>query len=130
MTARHCIDNKNKLIITTLKGKAFDSGFIDAMKKYQKEFQSNPDYTNYNEVLDFSKVTSIAVTITGIRQVGKIASNTDGNNIRRKLAIIAPSNKLFFFARMYKAFRSLPKNSNKEVQIFSNEAKAFGWATK
>ena len=128
MPAQHHIDKKNKLIITSWEGKAIDIDFIEAMKKYQENVQSDPDYIDYNEVLDFSKVTDIQVTINGIRNVGKIASATDKGESCRKLAIIAPSNKLFFFARLYKIFRSLPRKSNKDVNIFTKESDAIEWA--
>ena len=41
----------------------------------------------------------------------------------------APSNITFFFARIYKGFRALPRNSNKDVRIFGNESEACEWAT-
>ncbi|MFW2374141.1 MAG: hypothetical protein ACN4GM_13535 [Gammaproteobacteria bacterium] len=56
MPAKHVIDKKSMLLITTWEGKAIDNEFIDAIKKYQADIQSNSDYHGFNEVVDFRKV--------------------------------------------------------------------------
>jgi hypothetical protein len=106
MPAKHHIDNINKLIITTWDGEAIDVDLINAIKEYQEHLQCHPDYINYNEVVDFSKSTGIKLTAKGLKNIGKIASKTDKSESKRKLALITPSNKAYFFARMYKAYRS------------------------
>ena len=68
MPASHHIDNNNKIIVTVWEGEANDADFIDAMKKYQDEVQCKPEYIHYNEILDFSKVTNVNVTIDGVKR--------------------------------------------------------------
>ena len=127
MPAKHHIENKAQLIITRWSGEAIDIDFIEAIKKYQRDIQTHPDYINYNEVVDLSKVTNIKLTTAGLKNIGKVASRTDQAENKRKLAFIVSSNKAFFFARMYAMFRSLFRNSNKDIRVFNNESEAFKW---
>jgi len=130
MPANHHIDNNAQLIITTWEGEAHDIEFIDAIKKYQKDIQNHPDYINYNEVVDFTKVTGVKLTTEGIKNIGHIASTTDINEVNRKLAFIVSSNLAFGLARMYEAYRSFSKNANKEIRVFKTEKDAFEWVKK
>ena len=126
MPAEHYVDNNAKLIITSWVGVAVDIEFIDAIKKYQEEIQSNPNYSGYNEVVNFSKVTNIKLTRHGIKSIGQIASKTDKNNT--KLALIVSSNLAYNLARMYQGYRYFFKNSTKEVRVFKHKNEAFDWA--
>ncbi len=127
MSAKHQIDNETRLIISSWEGEAIDVDFIEAIKKYQRDFQTHPDYINYNELVDLSMVSNIKLTTTGLKNIGKIASKTDQVENKRKLAFIVSSNKAFFFARMYTAFRSFFRNSNKDIRVFTSESEAMEW---
>lgn len=127
MPATHHIDNINHLIVTTWHGEARDTEFIEAIKNYQNNIQNQPNYINYNEVVDFRKMTSVKLTTEGIKVIGAIASTTDTQDINKKLALIVSSNLAFGLARMYEAYRSFSKNANKEIRVFKNETDAFKW---
>lgn len=127
MPAIHEIDNPRRLILTTWEGEAHNIEFIESLKKYQNDIQNHPDYINYNEVVNLSKVTSIKLTTEGIKNIGLIASATDHNDVNRKLALIVSSNLAFGLARMYMAYRSFTKKSNKEVRVFKTEKDAYEW---
>ena len=127
MPAKHHIDNNNQLIVTTWEGEARDIEFIEAIKNYQKNIQNNPDYVDFNEVVDFRKVTKLKLTNEGIKIIGTIASTTDTKGINKKLALIVSSNLAFGLARMYEAYRSFSKNANKEIRVFKDETAAFKW---
>lgn len=130
MPAIHNIDSDAQLIITTWEGEARDSELIAAIKKYQQGIQSNPDYIDYNEVLDLSGITRIKVTTNGVKAIGKIAPATDQTGKHKKLAVIVSSNLAYGLTRMYQAYRSLSKKSNKVVRIFKNKNDAFEWIKK
>lgn len=127
MPATHHIDNINHLIVTTWDGEARDIEFIEAIKNYQNNIQNQPNYINYNEVVDLRKTTGIKLTTEGIKVIGAIASTTDTQDINKKLALIVSSNLAFGLARMYEAYRSFSKNANKEIRVFKNETDAFKW---
>ncbi|MDH5387845.1 MAG: STAS/SEC14 domain-containing protein [Gammaproteobacteria bacterium] len=130
MPAIHTIDNEIRLLITIWEGVACDLDFIKAIKKYQNDIQNHPDYISYNEVVDFTKVTGVELSIEGIKNIGLIASTTDLNDVNRKLAIIVSSNLAYGLARMYEAYRSFEKKAHKEIRIFKNEKDAFEWVLK
>jgi len=125
MPAEHHVDNNAKLIITSWEGEAVDIDFINAIKKYQEEIQSNPNYIGYNEVVNFSKVTNIKLTPQGLKSIGRIASNTDKKNT--KLALIVNSNLAYSLARMYQGYRYFFKKASKEVRVFKRKNEAFDW---
>ncbi|MFV2058088.1 MAG: STAS/SEC14 domain-containing protein [Thiohalomonadales bacterium] len=127
MPATHSIDNKAKLIVTTWRGEAIDTEFIDALKNYQKNIQGNPTYQDYNEIFDFRKVAGIKISAEGIKNISRIASSTDQEDSDRRLAIIVGSNLAFGLARMYVTYRSFQKQSNKEIRIFKIEKNAYEW---
>jgi len=127
MPANHHIDNDNQLILTTWEGEASDTEFIEAIKKYQDNIQNDPDYINYNEIVDCRKITKLKLTTQGIKTIGTIASSTDTDKINKKLALIVSSNLAFGLARMYETYRSFSKNANKEIRVFKNESDALNW---
>lgn len=127
MPAIHHIDSSSKLLITIWEGEAIDIDFIEAIKKYQQEIQSNSDYHHFNEMVDLTRVTSIKLTSNGIKNMLSIASNTDKDRTRTKLALIVTSNLAFGLARMYEIYRLLSKHANKEIRVFKNEPDALAW---
>ena len=128
MPANHIIDDQNQLLITIWEGEAHDIEFIEAIQKYQKEIQNHPNYAKYNEVVDLRKITKLKLSTEGIKLIGTIASTTDIKEINKKLALIVSSNLAFGLARMYEAYRSFSKYSNKEIRVFKDESEAFVWA--
>jgi hypothetical protein len=127
MPAKHHIDNNAKLIITTWEGEAVDIELIETIKKYQNTIQLQPEYVDYNEVVDFSKVTNVKLTTEGIREISKIAVKTDHVDIKTKLAIIVSSPLVYGLARMYEIYRNLAPNPNKEIKVFNEMSDAYSW---
>jgi hypothetical protein len=128
MPAKHFIDKKAKLIITTWEGDAVDIEFIEAITKYQKDIQLNPEYIMYNEVANFCEITSIKLTPKGLKRIGRIASKTDQHKLKSKLALVVSSGTAFNLARVYASFRNIQSGTNKEIRIFKNEVEAMEWA--
>ena len=127
MPANHQINNKSKIIVTTWIGEARDIDFIEAIKKYQHDIQNQPEYIDYNELVNFSKMTKIKLTAGGIKSIGKIASTTDNSDGHKKLALIVTSKLAFGLARMYEVYRNISSNAKKELRIFNNEKEALKW---
>ena len=130
MPAKHAIDTKAMLLITTWEGEAIDNEFIEAIKKYQSDIQCNRDYHGFNEVVDFRKVTKIKLTTKGITNIGSIASSTDNTGVKTKLVFIVSSDLAYGLVRMYEAIRSFSANATKTVKVFKNESDAFEWVQK
>ena len=127
MPAKHTINTDAKLLITEWEGDAIDIDFIEALKKYQSDIQSQNEYRNFNEIVDLTKVTSFKLTTDGLRNIGSIAANTDSHDAVTKLAIIVPSKFAYGLARMYEVYRSFSNKSTKNIHIFRNETDALHW---
>jgi len=127
MPAKHYIDDKVNLITTTWVGDATDIGFLEALEEYQKNIQCNPDYINYNEIFDLSKVDNIRVTISGMINIGRAASSTDHLFSHKKLALIVSSNIAFSLAKTYEFYRNMGIRSCKKIRVFKNESEAIEW---
>lgn len=128
MSAKHHIDNENNLLFTVWEGDASESEFIDVLKKYQADIQCDPDYVHYNEVLDLGNAANIRVKISGLINIGHIASQTDHLFSNKKLAIVVSSNMVFGLIRIYEAYRNIGARSPKEMQVFKSKSKAIEWA--
>jgi len=126
MPAKHDIDIEAKLLITTWEGVAVDAEFIEALKNYQKNIQSNSAHSGFNEIVNLTKITNIKITLKGLKSISSIALLTD-NNVRSKLAFIVSSKRAFSLVKLYSAYRSLGKKSSKEINVFYNEKDAFEW---
>ena len=127
MPASHYVDNKLKILVSTWEGDATDFECAEALKKYQEEFQNNPDYIKYNEIIDTRKVKKIKLTTKGIKYSSILASSTDQNEKNRKLAFIVNSNLAYGLVRMFITYRSVSDNASKEINVFKNEKKAIDW---
>lgn len=127
MPANYTIDNTNQLVNTVWEGEANDIELIEAMKTYRKAVQSNPDYLNYNEIVNLNKITKFNLTAEGISTIAEIASTAEKSENYKKLALIANSELAYGLARMYETYRSLPNESNKNIRVFKNENDALEW---
>ena len=129
MSVKHYIDTSSQIIITTWDGDAVDIDFIEAIQKYQKDIQTNTEYKHYNELVNFSNTKSIKLTTEGIMSLGKIAASTDQSENAKKLGFVVRNNLAFGLVRMYQAYRSFEKNSNKEIRVFKSEKEALDWVS-
>ena len=130
MPANHYVDNKEKILVSTWEGDATDNECAEALKKYQEEFQNNPDYIKYNEIIDTRNVKRIKLTTKGIKYSSLLASTTDKNEGNRKLAFIVNSNLAYGLVRMFITYRSFADNANKELNVFKNKKEAIEWFKK
>jgi len=127
MPVKHTIDIQARLLVTSCKGVAADTEFIAALKKYQEEIQGDSAYFGFNEVVDLTEITSMKITLKGIKSMSSIASKTDNKNVSSKLAIIVSSKFAFSLVKLYRTYRSLNKKSNKEINVFYEKKDAFEW---
>ena len=127
MTVWHTINPDKKLITTVWTGEATDGEFIVALSKYQLEIKSQPEYVDYDEVLDLSGTTSFKLTPGGLRRLADIGAKTDNQSSRTRLAIIVTQTVAYGLARMYQTYRSFIPNASKEVKVFRNSFPALQW---
>ena len=130
MTAHHDIDHDLKLITTFWDSNIADNKLIDALNNYQKEIKSQEEMYSYNEIVDLSCVSSMQLSVDEIIKLAKIASGSDSTTNKTKAALVVSSNIVFSFGMIYKGYRKLISKSNKEVNVFKNQAEALAWINK
>ena len=127
MPAQHHIDDQEKLIVTKWIGEATDDGLLSALKKYQTEIQNDTRCAGYNEIVDFRDVPIFKISIKGLKNIGRVASNTDQHRPRTRLAFIVSTNLAASLVKLYAAYRNFGKASKKYIRAFKNEAEAYQW---
>ena len=127
MPATHHIDKESRLIITKWEGEATDSEFIEALNKYHEGIQSNPEYVSYNEIVNLTKATPIKLTISGLLEIGRIASEADKRIHNKKMALVVGSDFALSLANMYIFYRNFGDKSRKKISIFKREEDAYKW---
>ncbi|MCK5467171.1 MAG: hypothetical protein KAI99_01635 [Cyclobacteriaceae bacterium] len=126
MPASHNIDKENKIIFTSWYGEPENNDLVDALNIYLRDIKSSSDLDGFNELLDFSEIKGVNLSINALIELGKIASKFDkpGNN---KLAIVVSSPLTYGLARMYGAYRNFNPQSNKKVLAFRSKEEAMVW---
>jgi len=130
MPAKHNIDDKSKLLITTWIGEANDREMIEAMAKYQKDIRSKPAYKDFHEIVDFTQVTDVKVTPNGLRRLGQLASQNDHPEIKTKIAYVVNSPVGYGLTRMYETYRSLIPRNTKILKVFKCMDDALNWISQ
>lgn len=128
MPCCHYIDHEAGIIVTTWEGEATDADFIQALQSYQENVQVIQEYSDYNEIVDFSMMTRIKLTPVGLLDIVRMASATDRAGGDTKLALIVYSNTAYVFANIYRTYRSMTTHSNKIIGIFNHWEEAYQWA--
>lgn len=95
MPASVKVDAKNRIIYTAFEGKLNDGDFL----AYRQVLKDHPDFhPEFSEVLDFSNVTELRVTVAFINSLAKSNSLYSPES---KHAVVAPHDISFGVARLY-----------------------------
>jgi len=127
MPAVHTIDHDQKVIITTWEGEPINQELSEAFKKYQSEIKEEPEYIQFNELVDFSGIRGIRLNSDGLRLLADIAAKSDTTQVKTKLAIIVKPGLTFGLARMYEIYRNLNPKKSKEIKVFHDSSPALAW---
>jgi predicted HAD superfamily Cof-like phosphohydrolase len=127
MPAQHNIDNNCRLITTLWFGGAVDSELIEALTKYQQDIKSQPKYFSHNEIVDFGQASSFKLSNQGIMTLAHLATNTDSQGVKTKLAIVVNNSLAYGLGRMYVTYRSLVPRGIKDVRVFMSYHDALEW---
>jgi len=126
MPAEHNIDHDAKLIATLWTGTTTDQELSEALILYHRQIREF-DYASYNQLLDFTGVENIHLTVAGIRHLAHTAVGTDVTGRRTRLAIVVDRPVAFGLARMYATYRSLVPGQSKDVAVFKQRRDALDW---
>jgi hypothetical protein len=126
MPANHYIDEENKIIFTEWHGEPSDNDLVGALNIYLSDIKSKPELEGFNELVDFSNIRGLRLSIDVLIELGKIAAKFDkpGDS---KLAIVVSSTLVYGFARMYGIYRNSNPQSTKKVFVFRSKTDAMTW---
>ena len=127
MVVQHHINEQSQLIVTTIEGDVADVDLIYAIKHYHREIRSEFHYGNFNEIVDFSKVSKLTLSLAGLRELALIAPSTDSYGQKTKLAVIVNSKPAYLLGKTYKAYRDCHPNANKKIGLFERMHDAAEW---
>ena len=115
------VDHELRLIILAGYGILTD----DDMFEYQRVYATRNDTIGYDELVDMTHVTEIALPSTD--RVGDLATEAAGKDFVRggtKLAIVAPGDLAYGLGRMFQMRRELDVRTTKTVGVFRTMAEA------
>ena len=125
--ATHYIENDKRIIFTIWQGDASDDDLISALQRYQSDIKSNPEYANYNELVNLLQVTGGKLSFSGLTKIGQLASGVEPGGVKTKLALVVKSGFAYSLAKMYQVYRTVSHKSNKEIRVFNRERDALEW---
>jgi hypothetical protein len=115
MPIEYSIDHARRLVLARGIGTLTDEDVFG----YQKEVWSRGDMAGFDELMDMTVVTKIALpSMDRVRSLAHLSAGMDSPAPRSKFAIVAPSDLAFGLGRMYEMYREMETGSNKEVGVF------------
>ena len=95
---------------------------------YQRDVWSRADVQGYNELIDMTQVTQIALpSADRVKDLATLAAEMDVPGAKSRMAVVAPENLAFGLGRMFQAYRELDRRSTKEVGIFRTMEEALAY---
>jgi len=124
MPMAYRVDRDSRVVVAAGYGIITD----DDVFGYQHEVWSRPDVAGFNELIDMTRATEIAVPSTGrVRDLAALSAAMDGTAIRSRMAIVAPDDLAFGLGRMYQSYRELNPLSTREVGVFRTTEQALAF---
>ena len=126
MPVKHHIDNINRLIISDWKGEADADRFIGAIMKYQEKIRNNPEYSSFDEVVNFTKMKALKLNFHDLKKISNLTASLDDKK-STKLAFIVSTKLAYMLAKAYVIVRKLQPKSRKKLGVFLSEVDGLKW---
>jgi hypothetical protein len=95
---------------------------------YQREVWSRSDLAGYDEIVDLSPVEDLVMSSGDrVRALAELASSMDAQGAPSRLAIVAPHDLVYGFARMFETYRTMNQKGVKAVSVFRSMRAALDW---
>ena len=118
------IDHRHRLVIAAAEGTLTDRDVFG----YQHFVWSRPELAGYDELVDMTSVRRIDLPEGDrVRELAQISAQMDSPSQPSRFAILAPSEIAFGLGQVFQAYRSMMKDSTKEVAVFRtmDEVRSF-----
>jgi hypothetical protein len=115
MPIYYTIDHERRLVVAAADGVVSDEDVFG----HQREVWSRTELAWYDEIIDMTHATEIAVPHGGrVRDLAKLSASMDVSGPKSRFAIVAPGDLAFGLGRMFQAFREIEPESRKQVGVF------------
>jgi hypothetical protein len=95
---------------------------------YQREAWSRSDLVGYDEVVDLSLVEDLVLSSSDrVRALAELAMAMEVPGASSRLAIVAPHDLAYGFARMFETYRTMSPSGGKVVSVFRSMKAALDW---
>ncbi len=124
MPLEYRIDRERRVVVATATRTLSDEDVF----AYQREAWSRGELAGYDEIVDFSPVEELIVSSgERVRALADLAAAMDVPGVSSRLAIVAPHDLVYGFARMFETYRSMGRSSAKTVAVFRSMQAALDW---
>lgn len=118
------IDRERRVVFATATRTLSDEDVFT----YQREAWSRTDLAGYDEVVDLSLVEDLVLSSGDrVRALAELAAAMDVPGSSSKLAIVAPQDLAYGFARMFETYRTMNPGGGKVVSVFRSMQAALDW---
>ncbi len=124
MPLEYRIDRERRVVFATATRTLSDEDVFT----YQREAWSRTDLVGYDEVVDLSLVEELVLASGDrVRALADLAAAMDTSGRSTKLAIVAPQDLAYGFARMFETYRTMNQSGAKLVSVFRSMRAALDW---
>ena len=123
MPIEYKVDHERRLV----RARAFDVLTDADVFGYQQSAWSSPDVQGYDEIVDVSDVTHIALpSVERMRDLARLSKEMEAHGAASRFAIVAPGDVGYMLGRLYKGMRALT-GGRKHVGVFRSEKEALAF---
>ena len=130
MPVSHHVDSDHKILLSIWEGEFTDDNSIVYLDNYRKKYQLNPEYTDYNEILDLTHADPFKLTMRGLLAISSMASDAENKNNIQKFALVVNSDIAMNFRNLYIFYRNLSRSRHKKIKLFRDKSQAQEWVMR
>jgi hypothetical protein len=124
MPISYRIDHDARVVVAAGHGVLTDADVFG----YQQDVWQRDDVAGYDELVDMTRVTQIALpSIDRVQDLARLSVRMDDKYSRSRFAIVAPTDIAFGLGRMFQSLRELDRESTKQVGVFRSMQEALNF---
>jgi hypothetical protein len=115
MPITYRVDHEARVVVAAGYGVLTHADVFD----YQQEVWHRSDVAGYDELVDMTAVTNIAIpAIERVEDLARLSVQMDDKYSRSRFAIVAPTDIAYGLGRMFQTLREMDRSSTKQVGVF------------
>jgi len=124
MPITYRVDHEARVVVAAGYGVLTDADVFD----YQQDVWQRSDVAGYDELVDMTQVTQIALpSVDRVQDLARLSVRMDDKYSRSRFAIVAPQDIAFGLGRMFQTLREMDRSSTKQVGVFRTMQEALSF---